>query len=137
MIAAVLYGVVILFQLALVAGAPWGDLTQAGADPGKLSPSSRVVAAVSVVLLVAMALGLLGRAGVGPLTSAPRTVVTVLAWLATVYAVIGLVLNLITPSAAERALWAPITAVILVCAVLTMVNTRRSRRATAGGGATA
>jgi lysylphosphatidylglycerol synthetase-like protein (DUF2156 family) len=126
-VAAGLYGVVILFQLALIAGAPWGDLTQGGADPGALSPASRVTAGVSAVLLAAMALGLLARAGVGPLAKAPRSVVTVLARLATVYAGIGLVLNLITPSAAERALWAPVTAVILVCAVLTMGNTRGPR----------
>jgi hypothetical protein len=125
-LAAGLLGVVALFQLALVLGAPWGALTQGGANHGQLPASARGVAAGSAVVLVVLALGLLARAGQGPLTAAPRIVVTVLAWTAMFYSAVGLVLNLITPSAMERAVWAPVTAALLALTAVVVACTRRS-----------
>ena len=46
-----LTGVVIAFQLALVAGAPWGHLTQGGRVEGPLPIGARAVALASAVLL--------------------------------------------------------------------------------------
>jgi hypothetical protein len=74
---------------------------------------------------VVLALGLLARAGQGPLTAAPRIVVTVLAWTAMFYSAVGLVLNLITPSAMERAVWAPVTAALLALTAVVVASTRR------------
>lgn len=125
--AAVLLGLVVIFQIAVAAGAPWGAVTQGGANPGVLPPPARLVAALSTVLLIVMALGLLGRVGEGPLAASSRRPVAVIAWFATVYAGVGLMVNLITPSAAERAIWAPVSALILVCALIVMTATRRSR----------
>ena len=45
-----LTGVVIAFQLALVAGAPWGHLTQGGRVEGPLPIGARAVALASAVL---------------------------------------------------------------------------------------
>ena len=124
-LAAGLLGMVALFQLALVLGAPWGALTQGGANRGQLPASARGIAAASAVVLAVLALGLLARAGEGPLAAAPRIVVTVLAWTAILYSAVGLVLNLITSSAIERAVWAPVTAVLLALAALVTASTRR------------
>ena len=44
---------VVLFQLALAAGAPWGELTMGGAFPGQLPPRMRVAAFASGLLLAA------------------------------------------------------------------------------------
>lgn len=131
-VAAVLLGVVVVFQLALTFGAPWGSLTQGGANPGVLPVEARAVALVSAVVLVAFAVVLLARTGQGPLAGAPRRLVAVLAWAATVYLGVGLLLNLVTPSAVERAVWAPVIAVLLGCALVVMASTRQrvSREAT-------
>ena len=94
-------------QVALVLGAPWGEYTQGGGTGGALAGSGRIVAAVSCLLSILMAGAILARAGEGPLRRLPPRVVTVLAWITMVFAIITVVLNLITRSTAERALWAP------------------------------
>jgi hypothetical protein len=73
-----------------------------------------------------MAGAILARAGAGPLRRLPARVVTVLAWVAMVYTVVAVVLNIITRSTAERALWAPVSIVLLLLVFTVMVATRRT-----------
>ncbi|MDP1879227.1 MAG: hypothetical protein Q8M17_16895 [Actinomycetota bacterium] len=122
--AAAVIAVVMAFQLALVLGAPWGDFTQGGAYSGTLPAVGRVVAGISFLLLGLMAVSLLARAGEGPLRSAPRVMVAILGWLAVVYLALAIVVNLATPSMGERLIWAPVSAVAFVLALLTMLRTR-------------
>ncbi len=107
---------VILFQLALAAGAPWGEWAMGGAFPGQFPPTLRVAAVVQAVLLTGMALVVLTRATV----FVPRWArhARWLIWVVVAYSVIGLILNLITPSAGERALWAPVTLIMLVSSLV-------------------
>ncbi|TNY47016.1 hypothetical protein FGC33_03550 [Streptococcus pyogenes] len=101
-----MYGALILgvigFQVALILGAPWGRLTQGGQVEGALPRSGRMVAALSIVLLVAMALAILSADGHWP--GWPRWT----GWGAVAVTGVSMVLNWITPSAAERRLWGPI-----------------------------
>jgi hypothetical protein len=119
-IAAICYTVVsagvVVFQLALAAGAPWGSYAMGGAFPGQFPPAMRVAAIVQAALLLVLAGVMLARAGV----ALPRwhRVSRWLAWVIVAFSVVGLVLNLITPSGGERMIWAPVAAVQLVCAVL-------------------
>jgi len=117
--------VVVGFQVAVALGAPWGEWTQGGGTVGALSPSGRAVAVVSAVLLAVMALTLLARVGQGPLARAPRRLVAVLAWATVVYLAMGVVANLATPSVQERALWAPLVALLLLLALATVLGSRR------------
>jgi hypothetical protein len=43
-----------------------------------------------------------------------------------VYAVVAVVLNIITRSTAERALWAPVSIVLLLLVAIVVVTTRRT-----------
>jgi hypothetical protein len=52
--------------------------------------------------------------------------VTVLAWVAMVYAAVAVVLNIITRRTAERTLWAPVSIVLLLLVAIVMVTTRRT-----------
>lgn len=104
----------IVFQIALILGAPWGHLTQGGANQGSLPPRARVAAVLSSVVLVLMACGVLSGAGLWP--NWPRWA----SWLALAMTAVSLVLNLITPSAAERRLWGPVTAVMFLSALAVM-----------------
>lgn len=115
---------VVAFQAAVAAGAPWGRWTQGGGTPGPLAVPGRVVAVVSAAVLTAMALGLLARTGQGPAAGAPRRLVDVVAWVSTVYLGLGVALNLATPSPQERALWAPVTAVLFGLALVVVLGTR-------------
>lgn len=61
---AALGAVVVAFQIAAILGAPVGHLTMGGRWTGALPPEVRVGSALSGLLLVAMALVVLARAGV-------------------------------------------------------------------------
>lgn len=101
----------IVFQVAVIGGAPWGHLTQGGRFEGPLPPSGRVAAVVSSGILAAMGLAILSAADLWP------------AWpLWTGWVVLGVqalstVMNWITPSVPERRLWGPVTTVMLALAL--------------------
>lgn len=107
---ATLCGGVVVFQLCLIAGAPWGQITQGGRVLGALPPLGRFVAAVSVPIVVGKALAVLSVAGIWP--GWPLWTI----WPALGVQLVVTVLNVITPSQPERQLWAPITSVMLVLA---------------------
>lgn len=116
--AAILYAVMMVgvaaFQLVAVLGAPVASYTQGGMSSGSLSPAQRLVAAVSMVVVVLFAGVVAARAGLGPLRSASDRWLLPCAWVATVYGFAAVILNLVTRSAAERNVWAPYSAVALL-----------------------
>jgi hypothetical protein len=121
----VVFSVIATFHVALVLGAPWGEFTQGGGTTGPLPLSGRVVAAVSCLISLLMAGAILGRVGRGPFRLRSSRSRSILAWFATAYAVVGVVLNLITRSAGERALWAPLSILLLGLVTFVMVTTHR------------
>ena len=120
-----LTSLVVAFQLALVAGAPWGELTMGGAYPGRLPPSMRGAALMSAALLVGMAGVVVARAGLA--LPRWRPAARRLIWGVVAYGLVGVALNAATPSARERALWLPVALALAGCALLVA----RSRTATA------
>ncbi len=118
--AAVTAGVVV-FQVALALGAPWGAHAMGGAFPGRLPATMRVAAFAQAVLLGAMAVVVLSRAGLVPTSwigAFPWLI-----WVVVAVAALSLVLNTITPSAGERRIWAPVGAVLLACSLIVAVTT--------------
>ena len=119
-IAAIIYAIITLgvvaFEIALASGAPWGAYAMGGAFPGQLPPALRVGALVQAALLAGMALVILARAGL----ILPRwwRVSRWLAWVVVAFAALSLILNLITPSAGERAIWAPTAFLLLLSSAL-------------------
>lgn len=112
--------VVILFQFALAAGAPWGEFAMGGAYPGQFPPELRVAAVVQAIILALLALVVLSRAGI-TLQKWSRTS-RWLIWVVVAFSAISLVLNAITPSAGERAIWAPVALIMLTCSVLVAIR---------------
>lgn len=97
---------VALFQLALVAGAPWGHLTQGGTHPGRLPPAKRAAAALSGVLIVVLAGLVLIRAGA--LAPGWQEPLRVWIWLAVAVSALTTLANAASRSRAERTLWLPV-----------------------------
>lgn len=66
-VAAILYAIlmagVVVFQIALAAGAPWGAYAMGGAAPGQFPPAMRIGAIIQAVLLAGMAVVILARPG--------------------------------------------------------------------------
>lgn len=118
-VAAILYTTisagVVAFQIALAFGAPWGSYAMGGAFPGQFPPALRVAAIIQAVVLIGLAAVVLARAGLilPGLFRASRWLV----WLVVAFATLSLVLNLITPSAGERAIWAPVAFLLLISSV--------------------
>lgn len=98
-----------------MAGAPWGHLTQGGGHAGSLPAPQRVVALVSAALLALAAFVVGRRAG---LWGVGRGHGTKAIWVVVGYLALGVVLNAITPSAAERMLWLPVTIAMAITAAL-------------------
>ena len=111
-----LVAVVVAFQLALAAGAPWGALAMGGAFPGRLPPAMRAAAVVQALLLALVGAVVAARAGLA--LPRWRRASRRLVWVVVAYAIVGAVLNAITPSAPERALWLPVTIALGACALV-------------------
>ena len=115
-IAAFLYAiitlVVVAFQIVLAAGAPWGAFAMGGTFPGQFPPAMRIAAIIQAALLIGFALVVLARTGIilPKWLRASRW----LTWVVVAFSALSLILNLITPSAGERAIWAPVAFIMLI-----------------------
>ena len=134
-VAAILYAVisaaVVAFQIALAAGAPLGEYAMGGAVPGQFPPALRISALIQAALIAGMALVVLSRAGI----ILPRWVRVSrwLIWVIVAFLGLDLFLNLITPSAGERAIWAPTLGLLLVTsAMVAFSSSSKSISVTAG-----
>ena len=108
--------VVVGFQLALAAGAPWGAFAMGGAFPGQFPPALRIAALVQAVVLLALAAVVLSRTGV--ILPGWSRVSRWLIWFVVAFAALSFVLNLITPSVGERAIWAPVAFLLLTSSAI-------------------
>jgi hypothetical protein len=114
---------VVVFQVALAAGAPWGAYAMAGAFPGRFPVTLRIAALLQAALITGMAVVVLSRAGLVLARWSGGT--PWLVWCVVAFAAVSLVLNLITPSAGERAIWAP-DALLLHASSMGVANAARS-----------
>ena len=101
------------FQVALILGAPLGRYTQGGQNDGALPMSGRIIAAVSIPVVLFQGLAILSAAGFPGLGWPFWTV-----WVALAVTGVSTVLNWITPSKPERMVWGPI---MLVLTAMTLV----------------
>jgi len=109
-----LIGLVILFQIALVVGAPWGKAAWGGANDGKLPGNLRLASAMSALVLAFASWVILAGAGLIDSSPVPESWLTPLTWALSAYFGIGAVANSISRSKVER-LWGPVSLVIAVC----------------------
>ena len=110
-----LCAIVALFQLALALGAPWGEYTMGGRFPGKLPLKMRVTALMQIVILLVMTLIVLIRSGwvLSQFYSIGKTGI----WFVAAFFVLGSIVNILTPSKGERAIWAPVNILLLATSI--------------------
>lgn len=111
----ILTGVVVLFQLGLAIGLPWGSASMGGKFPGKYPPKMRIVAIVNMLILTVLAIIVLSRAGLvlPQLLSASAIGI----WFVVAFSGIGTIMNAITPSKIER-IWAPVAVIQLITSLI-------------------
>jgi len=123
-VAAALSLVVAGFQLALAIGAPWGRAAYGGQHPGVLPARLRVSSAVATLVWAAVALAVARRAGWPVWAPLPDAWLPVVVWVIVGLGLVAMLLNAITRSRIERALWLP-TSVLLFGATLVVALTAR------------
>ena len=115
-----LISVVVLFQLALSAGVPWGAIAMGGRFPGKFPVGMRVAAFAQALVLSLLA----------PIVPVHAKLVFpefytsshVGIWVVVVVFSLSLVMNFATPSKWERIIWAPVAAILLTCTLIVAVR---------------
>lgn len=102
------------FQLALAAGAPWGEYAMGGRYPGRFPARLRVAAVVQGALIGVLAVIVLTHAAViaTPL-DAPWLI-----WLVVAFSGASLFVNAISRSPGERRLWVPVAVVTLASSLV-------------------
>ena len=118
---AVLLIVLAVFQACLALGVPWGSAAWGGASEGVLPSGLRVASGLTALVWTWVALVVLGR------FLAARGRRRVLLLLAIVMT-IAVVMNLATPSAIERALWAPFSVIVALASWACWWRERRAAR---------
>jgi hypothetical protein len=91
-----------------------------GAVPGQFPPALRIAALVQAALIVGMAAIVMSRAGL--ILVGWSRVTRWLVWVVVAVAAVSLVLNLITPSTGERALWAPVLLLLLASSAVVAIK---------------
>lgn len=115
----VILALLAVFQLALVLGAPIGRFAWGGTHrvlPARL----RIGSAVSIVIYAVIAVLALDR--VGAIDLVPDVVSTVGMWIVFAYFVLGIPLNAISRSRAERYTMTPVVAVLAVLSLIVALS---------------
>ncbi len=112
--------VVVLFQLALAIGMPWGHLAMGGKFPGRFPPKMRIAALVQGVILAFLGAVVLVRSGL--LLPEWSASARWLIWVVVAFSGLSVVLNVITPSKWERIIWVPVTVVLLITSIIVATN---------------
>ncbi|MFF2485307.1 hypothetical protein ACFVSU_02840 [Microbacterium sp. NPDC058062] len=114
-IACLVLGGLAVLQICVAAGAPWGRLVWGGAHR-VLPRGLRIASAASVLLYAGFAAVLLSRAGILP--GGDSVAVRILTWVLFAYFAVGVVMNAVSRSRAERLTMTP---VCLMLAASTLV----------------
>lgn len=111
-----LLALLVLFQLALAAGAPWGALAFGGQNKGTLPVGYRIASGVSI--LIYGFLGVLALDRVGAIDLLPAGFSEVGMWVVFGFLCLGTLMNAISRSKPERYTMTP---VVIVLAGLALV----------------
>lgn len=110
-----------VFQALLAAGKPWGEWAFGGQMKGTLPTPYRIASLVSISIYAAQIGHYLGQAGVIASAFSASTNQTI-NWVLVGFFALGTLMNGISRSKKERALWTPILAVSLVLSAAVAIS---------------
>jgi len=109
-----------LFQIAILLGAPLGEYSYGGRNPGVLRLPYRVASAVSALVLFAIAGHYLAQLGVfTPLLDESGNAIA--NWGVAAFAALNAIANNVTKSQKEKRLWGGTTVAMLLAAIIVAV----------------
>ena len=109
---AILSFVIILFQLVLTIGMPWGAASMGGKFQGKYPPRMRVVSLINIFIISFIAAIVLIKSEIIWLQF--KSFANIAIYFVVVFSLVATILNTITPSKIERKIWAPVAAMLLL-----------------------
>ena len=110
----------VLFQLALAAGMPWGSLAMGGKFPGRFPVKLRIAAIVQATIAILFSLLVISRAGL--LLPSWQESAGIFIWVVVGFSVLSTVMNIITPSKWERIIWAPVAVTLTICSLIVALS---------------
>ena len=120
-VAVVLLVVIAVFQAALALGAPWGEASWGGQNPGVLPRNLRIASGIAAVVVYPLII-LLVLAGAGFIDDSWVPVdITIVMWILAALLTVGAVTNAISRSPRER-LWAPVALIVAICCALIAIG---------------
>jgi hypothetical protein len=118
-IAVVLFTGMIVFQLLLVLGLPFGHLAYGGKYE-KLPSKMKIVSLVGIVIFIFAILSVLERAGIIIIFNNPMFV-TVFVWIIAIYLVFNTLMNAISKSKWEKLIMTPISLTLAICCFIVVI----------------
>lgn len=116
-----LFGIVIVFQLLLMLGVPWGAAAWGGQHPGVLPTGYRVGSAISGLVVFPLIVAYVAdTAGLSDLAWLPGSG-PVAMWVLVAFFALGTGMNAISRSRIER-IWVPVNLVLAVCCLVIALN---------------
>jgi hypothetical protein len=112
----ILIGVLILFQLCLTLGMPWGEASMGGKYPGKYPPKMRFVSLLNSFILSIIAIIVLVKADI--VLPHLKPVSNIAIYFVVGFSAVATILNTITTSKIERKIWAPVAMVLLITSII-------------------
>lgn len=123
LVAVVLLVVLVGFQVALAAGVPWGKAAYGGAS-ATIEPRLRIASGVAAAIWALVAWFFLALAIPAIPSPVPESWQIVVLWVLVGLFAIATAMNAISRSRIERAIWTPVSAVLVVCAVVVVLSAR-------------
>jgi hypothetical protein len=108
--------VLVIFQLCLTFGMPWGEASMGGKFPGKYPPKMRIVSLINSLVLIFIALIVMVKADI--LLPQYKSLSDIAIYFVVGFSAVAVILNTITPSKIERKIWLPVAIVLLITSII-------------------
>lgn len=112
--------IIVLFQMGLAIGMPWGEYAMGGYFPARFPWHLRLLALLQGLLLLIFALIVLDKAGVFRLEIYSIPSFTI--WLVAAFSFIATILNSMTQSKKEKRIWFPISVLLFITSLVVAFN---------------
>ena len=112
--------IIVLFQLALVCGAPLGEYTMGGKFPGKLPLKMRIAALIQIFILLLFASVVIAKAGIS--LEQYHSIGRIGIWFVVAFFVLGSIVNLLSPSRKEKLIMGPANLIALIITLLIAIR---------------
>jgi len=116
----ILTSVLVLFQLGLAIGMPWGEYAMGGYYPGRFPWKLRLSAIIQGILLIIFAFIVLDKADLFRLEY--FSIPSIAIWFVVAFSILTSILNFITKSIKEKKLWFPVSILLLITSLIVALN---------------